>query len=325
MILTVALNPVVEKTAVIDGLEIDGVNHIQDYRLVLGPSAIYSAYIIKLLQGEPYVIGFAGGIGGRYIKNFMEKNRIKSDLLWKDRESRSVFRIIDSVYNTKTVLMDNTFSYDEKDKKNIKHKLQILLKDTEVVIVNDAYHEDEAECSAVSEIIGMCKETGKKLIISLSDHKLRKAIEESPYAIVITKKDIKDLKLEPFLTREELLELLRNLTITAKIRYIVYDDAESIYVVSRNKICRTEYLKAEEGLELMEDKDILTGVTAIAIARKYEIEKMVKLLYAAKLSVKLQNFPQIVTRKEMDQYYKKAKVQEVYSGRNGYSRLVTHG
>ena len=142
MILTVALNPVVEKTAVIDGLEIDGINQIQDYRLVLGPSAIYSAYIIKLLQGEPYVIGFAGGIGGRYIKNFMEKNRIKSDLLWKDRESRSVLRIIDSVYNTKTILVDNTFSYDEKDKKNIKHKLQLLLKDTEVVIVNDAYHED---------------------------------------------------------------------------------------------------------------------------------------------------------------------------------------
>ncbi|MBC7958646.1 MAG: hypothetical protein H7X94_02160, partial [Vallitaleaceae bacterium] len=90
MILITTLNLFVHKTAVVDGLDVNGINAIQDHRMVVGDSAIYSALIIKILQGEPYVLGIAGGIGGRFIKNFMDKNRIKSDLLMKEQETRSV-------------------------------------------------------------------------------------------------------------------------------------------------------------------------------------------------------------------------------------------
>ncbi len=56
MILTIALNPSVDKYIYLNKLEVGEVNEVEEYDLALGESAIYSAYMIKLLQGEPYLL-----------------------------------------------------------------------------------------------------------------------------------------------------------------------------------------------------------------------------------------------------------------------------
>lgn len=322
MILTLALNPSVEKTAIVDGIEINQTNQIQDYRLVLGPSAIYSAYIIKILQGEPCVIGFAGGIGGRYIKNFMDKNRIKSDLLWKDTETRSVIKIVDSINTSETIFIDDTFLYEEQDIKNIKNKFRNHLKNVNVIVINDGTINETISNNIVENIMTLSQESTIKSVVSLTGSKLRKSLEYSPFAVVLNKNDMRELALDHIVEQEELFEALRNIIIKHKIRYIIYDDASSIYSIARHKICRVDYLGNTSRIDFVEYKDFIVGALAISVARKYEMEKIIRLMAAVKRAVVITNYPRVCLRKDIDDQVKKMKVTEVYNKASGYNKTL---
>lgn len=315
MILVVTLNLFVHKTVVIDGIEINGVNHIQDHRLVVGESAVYSALIIKTLQGDPYVLGIAGGINGRYIKNFMDKNRIKSDLLWKECETRSELKIIDSINMTETTLVDDNFSFDEQDMKHLKHKFQNNLKDVNTVLINSKPLADNNSNKPIEELMLISKENNQKIVVSLSGIELRKSLELSPYAVVLDSEDLKELDIEDIENEDNLLEDLRYLAVNNRIKYLVYDNNQNknLFVISRNKICSAKYGKFARDIENIGSKDFIAGALAMGVSRKYEMEKITKLLAAVKGSSKTSEYPKICQRKTIDELYNKMKIVEIFN------------
>ncbi len=323
MILIATLNLFVHKTAIVDGMEVDSMNTIQDQRLVVGESAIYSALMIKVLQGEPYVLGIAGGISGRFIKNFMDKNRIKSDLLWKERETRSVLKIIDSVQMTETTFVDDTFNYDELDLKNLKHKFLVKLRDANTVIINSMSLHDEMPQRILHELFLQTKEHQQKVIISLTGEELRKALAFSPYGVVIQEEDLKELLIQEFQDEVILIETLQKLALQYNIKYLVFDNKKNknIYVFSKNKICSAKYGKFVKDMEEQGSKDLLVGALAISLSRKYEIEKITKLLAAIKGAMKWEEYPKVCARKDVDNLYHKMKLVEIYNSNSDHVEL----
>ena len=321
MILTIVLNPSVEKTAIVDGVEINQVNQIEDYRLIIGPSAIYSAVVAKVLQGDPYVIGFAGGIGGRYIKNFMDKSKIKSDLIWKDMETRSTLKVIDSIHMTETKFVDRTFSFDENDLKYIKNKFVSHSRESNVMVINDGNASDEKIVEMVEALMDGAKDNGIKTIISLAGNQLRKTLDYHPFSIALQKKDLVELEIDTNVEHEELLEQLRIFTIQYKIRYLIYDDGKSIYMIAKNKICSVSYYDFLEQKEELGSKDAIVGGLSVAISRQYEMERTTKLLGAITVAMNVDNYPIVVCRKDIDHYSRKLKVREIYNKRDSYLKL----
>lgn len=323
MILVVTLNLFVHKTAIVDGLEVNSANAIQDQRLVVGESAIYSALMIKVLQGDPHVLGVAGGISGRFIKNFMDKNRIKSDLLWKEKETRSVLKIIDSVNMTETTFVDDTFGYDDNDLKNLKHKFLNNIKDANTVIINSMPVHDEVSQRILEELMTLTKTYHQKVITSLTGEELRKALEHSPYGVVIQESDLKELLVEDAVNEVVLIESLQKIALKYNIKYLVYDNTrnKNIYVLSKNKICCAKYGKFVKDIEEPGSKELLVGALAIAVSRKYEIEKMTKLLAAIKSAMRWENYPKICTRKEVDDLYNKMKLVEIYNSHSKHLEI----
>jgi fructose-1-phosphate kinase PfkB-like protein len=318
VVLIVALNLFVHKTAIVDGLEINGANNIQDYRLVVGDSAVYSAYIIKLLQGEPYVLGIAGGIGGRYIKNYMDKSRIKSDLLWKETETSSELKIIDSINMTETTFIDDNFGFDDHDMKNLKHKFQNNIKDANTVLISSKMIPDGSTNKIIEDIMLISKLNNQKIVISLSGIELRKTLELHPYAAVINSNDLTELELEDIHEEKLLLIALRGIALTYKIKYLIYDNNQNknIYLISKNKICSAKYGIFVKEPDDSKSKDLIAGVLAMGVARKYEPEKLIKLIAAVKGATQYSNYPRICQRKEVDDLYNKMKLVEIYNSQD---------
>lgn len=315
MILIVTLNLFVHKTVVVDGMEINSINHIQDHRLVVGESAIYSALVIKILQGEPYVLGIAGGIAGRFIKNFMDKNRIKSDLLWKECETRSDMKIIDSVHMTETTLVDDNFNFDEQDIKHFKHKFNHNLKDVNTVLINNKPISDGNSNKPIEELITISKAHNQKVIVSLYEAELRKSLELSPYAVVLEQADLSELDIEDIEDENNLLESLRYIAVNNRIKYIIYDNNrnKNLFVISKNKICSAKYGKFAKDMEDIGSKDLIAGALALGVSRKYEMERIAKLLAAVKGAARVSEYPKICQRKIIDELYNKIKLINVYN------------
>lgn len=318
MIITLALNPSINKLAVVDGLDINKTNFVQDYRMNLGESPIYTAYTIRLLQGEAYVLGFVGGIGGRYIKNFMEKNRIRSDLVWNDYESKSIYKIIDSVNGTETTLLDDGIEIDEQDKKNFKHKLQNQLKYCKVIVISGELPKG-SNFELIEEVIKMSKKINKKIILALSGEALRKSLELKPYGIKICNEDLQELGIEE---TENKLEKLHEILLNYHLHYLVYDSGEEgIYTFSKNKICKVYYPKDIEFLDELGSSESILGALAVGIERKYEQERISKLMMAVSISVKKTEYPDICTRKDIDYFKNKVKIYEIMNKSKGWKKI----
>lgn len=313
MILTIALSPTIEKHIKLDALNIGQDNDISYHDFMIGGCAVYSAYMIKLLQGEPYLIGFAGGIGGRYIKYFTDKYRIKSDLLWKEQETSSITTIIDQ-NGVKTKLLNHGFGYDYQDVKNFRLKFNSHLKDMYGVIINN-HVEDPNTREMIDDSLKLAEKHQLKTIISLTGEDLKHAMHFKPYAMVLTNEDLQTLNI---LFDDEIaqLEALHETLINDKIHMLFYMHASSLYAVTKNKIAKVDLQHS-----LPDDyriKDMLTGVLGVCMSRKYEMEKTLRLMGAVIDVAEFDNYPQICTRNAVMKQRKKVTLVEIYNQRNGY-------
>lgn len=309
MILTVALNPMIEKEISLDTFEYGGDNKVEGYRLRIGKSSVYSAFIMKLLQGDPYVVGFAGGIGGRYIKNFLDKNRIKSNFLWKDDELQSCYKIIDGS-GTETRLLDRTSKLDDRDVKNLKHRVLASLQEADCVLLNGDT-QGPMSLQMMLDTLVLSKQAGRRVVLCAEGSSIERFLEETPYAWIVDDGQLDALGVRGA-DEKETLAYLRRLLIERRIRYIFYPSRQGVYGIARNKIA----LATMEGREIDPVpwfKEAIAGGVAIGVKRRHEFEKILKNAYAIYSSVDQSRFPEVCTRKEIDAAAKKCRLVEIYS------------
>lgn len=308
MIITVALNPGIEKRITVDALAIGDTTEVIDYQLSIGRSSVYSAYIMKLLQGDPYVLGFAGGIGGRYIKNFLDKNRIKSNLIQKEQEIESVF-IIEMPNQKDTVLIDHAHKLDEADARNFRHKLIGHINDSNIVLLNGDTV-DETALSIMEDTMLLCKKEGKRVVLSVEGNNVEKFVGFAPYAWIVDDEQLEQLGILG--TTEERIKGMHSFIVENGIHYAFYPIEKGIVGLSKNKICVGTF----DGLTIDKAswmKEALAGGIAISIKRKYGFERMVKMATAIGVAIHSEDYPDICTRKEIDNKIKQSKLTEYYS------------
>lgn len=320
MILVITLNPTIIKTLNVQNLMVDTHNEVSKYQMSIGDCGVYSAYIIKILQGEAYVIGFAGGIGGRYIKNFLDKNRIRSDFNWKEQETRSSIVINDTLNETKTILTDKTMLFEEQDYKNFKHKFHNHVGDSDVILLNGDSSNNILE--ALIEEVMQKAQNQIKVIAAIEGKELKRILERSPYALVVGRENLEDIQILEDAVVEIVLESLRKLLSLHKVHYMIFNDVQHVYAISRNKICRADFLAHKDFADVVGLKSAIVGGVAISVKRKYEFEKMLKMIMAIKYSVDSARFPEVCTRKEIDVYMNKVRITEIYNSNTGYHQAL---
>ena len=107
MIITVTLNPALDKTIEIDEFKIDTVNRIVATRVDAGGKGINVSKVIKELKHKSIALGFLGGSSGNQIKNYLDDLNIDNNFLSVKEETRTNIKIFDKVYNTHTDINEN--------------------------------------------------------------------------------------------------------------------------------------------------------------------------------------------------------------------------
>lgn len=322
MILSICINPSVIRTIVIDG-GLQGTSEAISDNLSISDSGIYSAYIIKIMQGEPLVIGFSGGIGGRFVKNFLDTNKIKSDLIRNHRETGTTLCICDKQGKKLSTILSHKQEYSKHDKVNIKHKIFNHLRDIDLVV----YHGDQKSYEIVAdEIVHMTKEP-KKLIVSMEGEAICQIFDHRIFGIVLDEKDknyIQEVMGKANILSEtkyaqgtkEWMEEYREFFTKKKIHIGCIITNQYIYGFTKNKICRVIVKERSDNQSLI--KSTILGGIAIGTKRKYTLEKTMKLIGAIANEVNPKNYPFVLRRKEIDRNSKHTSLEEMYNHRNGY-------
>ena len=95
MIVTVTMNPAIDKTVDIDALERGGLNRIQKVEYDAGGKGINVSKTIRELGGTSIAAGFLGGNAGRTIEAVLNEKGIQNDFIWVDGETRTNTKVFE--------------------------------------------------------------------------------------------------------------------------------------------------------------------------------------------------------------------------------------
>ena len=293
----------------------NGDNTIINQNINIGGTEIEAIRTIKLLQGEPNAIGFLGGLNGRYIKNFLDKNRIKSDFLWVNGETALNTNYIDLTNNASIKFREKGIRVQEKDILRFKRSFELAIKDSSVILLNASLSK-EFEHKEFYHMIEMAKRYNIKTVLHTSGNWLVESIKAKPYAVVLERKNLEVLDIKEQ-DSWKIVEKVHKLLVENSIHYIalnLYNDG--LYTISKNKICKVATDNKHDFIESEIGMSAFIGAFALCIERKYEIEKTTKISMAAS-SAATKNFDTdiLFKKSEVDYLANKCKIKEI-KGKN---------
>lgn len=95
MIVTVTMNPAIDKTVEIEMLQQGGLNRISKIEYDVGGKGINVSKTIHELGGESVATGFLAGNTGRTIENVLNEKGIKNDFIWVKGETRTNTKVFE--------------------------------------------------------------------------------------------------------------------------------------------------------------------------------------------------------------------------------------
>ena len=95
MIITVTMNPAIDKTVEIDTLHPGGLNRITKVRYDAGGKGINVSKTLRELGCESIATGFLCGSTGRMIEEVLDQKGIRHDFLWGEGETRTNTKVCD--------------------------------------------------------------------------------------------------------------------------------------------------------------------------------------------------------------------------------------
>lgn len=96
MIVTVSMNPAIDKTVEIPCLKPGGLNRISRVEYDAGGKGINVSKTIRELGGESIAVGFLGGNAGKTIENVLNEKQIRHDFIWVDGETRTNTKVFET-------------------------------------------------------------------------------------------------------------------------------------------------------------------------------------------------------------------------------------
>lgn len=129
MILTVTLNPALDKIIILDNLKIGKLNRVKETTALAGGKGINVSAVLTKLNIKNKALGIVGGNNGRIITSMLEKRGVISDFVRSEFETRQNLKIKEKVTNRETEINEsgrvssndiNNFiiSYEKEIKKN---------------------------------------------------------------------------------------------------------------------------------------------------------------------------------------------------------------
>ncbi|MDR0708288.1 MAG: 1-phosphofructokinase [Treponema sp.] len=96
MIITVTLNPALDKTARVDVMRANALNRLRDVQIDAGGKGINVSAMIRVLGGESVAVGFAGGGAGEELLSRIAGKGLKADFVRVSAVTRTNVKVVDN-------------------------------------------------------------------------------------------------------------------------------------------------------------------------------------------------------------------------------------
>lgn len=181
-VLTVTLNPAIDKTAIVSNFKIG-----KDFRenalfLAAGGKGINVSRVLQRLSKPTVATGFIGGPNGEYLKKHLDDERIKHDFCRIMDNARTSLTIIDPALNTITRVLERGPVVTKKDLDSFRRKYLKLLKES-CYVVFSGRNVPGAPDSFYSELITIAKKNSVNTVFDTSGKPYELGLKRKPFMV----------------------------------------------------------------------------------------------------------------------------------------------
>lgn len=178
MIITVTMNPAIDKTVDIESLDRGGLNRISHVELDAGGKGINVSKTISELGGKSIATGFIAGNTGKIIQSVMNEWNIENDFIEVSGETRTNTKVFEKTGEL-TELNEPGPVVEEKDVKALLDKLESYAKEDTLFVLAGSIPRG-VEKDIYRQIIELVHKKGAKVLLDADGELFTKALEAGP-------------------------------------------------------------------------------------------------------------------------------------------------
>lgn len=210
MIVTVTMNPAIDKTVEIDRLLAGGLNRIKKVEYDAGGKGINVSKTIHELGGESIATGFLGGNAGKTIASVLEAKGIKGDFVWVEGETRTNTKVFEES-GAVTELNEPGPVIGEPQMEELLKKLEGYAKEGTLFILAGSIPSG-VDKTIYEKIIRRVHEKGAEILLDADGELFRNALPAGPDIIKPNRVELEEYAGYDYrASEEELLALAKDL------------------------------------------------------------------------------------------------------------------
>lgn len=204
MIITVTLNPALDKTVIMPGFAINTVNRVQSVRLDPGGKGINVSKSIHALGGQTLAISVLGGASGGYIKTALDTMEIPNEMVLSPETTRTNLKIVDPILHTNTDINESGCALPEQVLQQVWEKISAAVQSGDTVVFagkNPPGMADDLLAHWIKELQTM----GVKVCVDTVGDPMRLALAQKPAIIKPNKQELSELMGREIRSDEDIL------------------------------------------------------------------------------------------------------------------------
>lgn len=210
MIVTVTMNPAIDKTVEIDSLLAGGLNRIRSVEYDAGGKGINVSKTIRELGGESIATGFLGGNAGKTIESVLNEKTIKNDFIWVEGETRTNTKVFEGNGNV-TELNEPGPAIREEQVKELMKKLEGYAGEDTLFILAGSIP-NGVDKQVYAEITRLVHKKGATVLLDADGELFRNSLDAGPDIIKPNRVELEEYAgLDYRASEEELVSLAEGL------------------------------------------------------------------------------------------------------------------
>ncbi len=192
MILTITMNPALDKVYAVDDFKINKVYRPRDMTATAGGKGLNVARVINQLKGELMITGLVGGSTGTYIREEIQKLGIEEHFVNITGETRTCINIMDEKNTTSTEILEPGPEITEEELEEFLCSYKEIIKECNIIAASGSLPRGVPD-DFYKTLIKIAKEKNKKFILDTSGIYLKEGIIGRPFMIKPNVDEIENL------------------------------------------------------------------------------------------------------------------------------------
>ncbi len=309
MIITITLNPAIDKTAQLDAIQVNGLNRLENVLVQVGGKGINVSKTLKAMHEDSVACGFVGGNNGNFIKQTLEELSITHNMVEVEGETRVNLKVLDAQMEL-TELNEVGQAVTSKNMDDLMTVLDDIVQKEDIVVISGSAPKG-VPINIYETITKAIVEKGARVLLDADKDLFKEGVKATPTLIKPNKYELcQYFDVNESIEDKALLALTRSF-IDQGIEYVVISmGKEGAYFLCKECTYFVQGLKVNAHSSVGAG-DAMVAALAYALNHNYSVEDLITLSVACSAGAVETKGTQPASMERIEELKQKVVIKEI--------------